>query len=612
MTGLPANKLALTLPLVKGETASSMAVRLASRNGVSKPREFLNDMGISAREFRRGCDQEIVQFAHRSGIPFEDLRRYSVIHLGGEFFEINGQRLRRPVLARSSIRFCPKCSLQAFEKRGAHGVYQLAEWSVMPIATCAMHQCQLHLIDLRWTTEAFDLGAFVGKNISDVERLARESSKCPETEFENYFRNRLYGAASETWLDSRAFYAAAMACSQLGLLIKYGSHGKISTLSNAQLREIDEAGFQVLTAGPDALVEALDALKSDAPISRLGFSRDHKVFFDWLNRANLGADFEPIREIVREFIFKAFPIPKGERVFGVPCPKRYVHTLKTVSAQHRVRTTKVGARFQELVMLEKDCTTGEMRMPSYFDADFADAVASSLKEMLDAKGAQRYLNTSLTCFQQLVNAEHIKPDLKVGKAAKRYAVTDLEFFSHRLSEGAILEPKLLTHCKTISRASLNAKCRMIDVIEMILEGKLTYLGKLEDVSGIGALLVDCAEVRKLQHSKPTSNLMRGQVKKAIGVNDTTVKRLLQSGILKSYQGRSPTSGHAATLVSAEAISDFKSNFITLSEFAGRIGMQPTKANQRLASVKIEPVLSGDGVNFVFRRSEVAGLLTQEL
>jgi len=457
MSNSGCNRLAMSLPLKPMETSDSLAVRLARLHQVASPREFLNDMGIPWRPFRYGERDILVQFAKTARVAPADLCRFSAIRIDRRFREINGQRLRRPTLQHGAFRYCPRCVLDALEAEGLHGPYQSAEWLISPIRACAIHHIELQEIASTKKDAIFDLGFWGAYHQPELRRMVNSARDRPLTDLERYLSDRLKGSQTGVWADNLSFFVVALTSFHLGVLLSHGPRARVNMLTPGEISAAEQVGFRALKAGPDALAEALESVRSDRKIEYLGFARDHKQFFDWLNKSYLGSDFEPIREVVRSYIFQTFPIPKGETVFGVACPRRYVHTLSTAALQHRVCKKKLAGRLIEVGAGRADVGTNKLTLPHCLDADLADAAAKDLKSMLDAKAAQKFIGATEPEFRHLRRAGIIVPDTRVGTAAKRYATAMLNQAIARLNERTVPVARVPAHCKRISRASLNAK-----------------------------------------------------------------------------------------------------------------------------------------------------------
>jgi len=182
------------------------------------------------------------------------------------------------------------------------------------------------------------------------------------------------------------------------------------------------------------------------------------------------------------------------------------------------------------------------------------------------------MNITETAFRQLLSSGYIVPEIKGGKAAKRYSRVALDRFLRELEKNAAIEVKMPTHCKSISRASLNAKCQMIDIVGKILSDDIKYVGKLEGKRGFGALVVNCREIRQFEFGGSGDGLTKRQASKALGVNESTIKRLVEAGYLNGAFGRNPSTRHSALLIAKQEIDTF--------------------------------LVSGPHVNGVYRRSEV--------
>ena len=101
-------RLAITVPLMEGETPVSFASRLARANGRDRVRDFALDVGLDFAGVVRGDPPAIRRLADLGNCSFDRLAAWAVV-IGKSHSALRGHRLTKQVLRRNSVFVCPRC-----------------------------------------------------------------------------------------------------------------------------------------------------------------------------------------------------------------------------------------------------------------------------------------------------------------------------------------------------------------------------------------------------------------------------------------------------------------------------------------------------------------------
>ncbi|QRZ13928.1 TniQ family protein [Paracoccus methylovorus] len=142
MNGYPGwmARLPLSVHSIPGETATSLASRLAQVNQVPL-REFLRDMGIGIHSLIAGERAALTQLAELSGVPVAALRQGTPRTSDGEAW-FAGHRFPAASVGGREVRGCPDC-LEA--EPGLRGI-----WSLPFVTICPEHNRPLVTL---WTVQ---------------------------------------------------------------------------------------------------------------------------------------------------------------------------------------------------------------------------------------------------------------------------------------------------------------------------------------------------------------------------------------------------------------------------------------------------------------------------
>ncbi|MCP6280547.1 hypothetical protein NL459_28370, partial [Klebsiella pneumoniae] len=68
----------------------------------------------------------------------------------------------------------------------------------------------------------------------------------------------------------------------------------------------------------------------------------YRFFFEWLRYRDDDRDFDIIRDLVRDFVWKNFPVARGALVLGKECPRQFVHSLSTAVRASGITKRQLG------------------------------------------------------------------------------------------------------------------------------------------------------------------------------------------------------------------------------------------------------------------------------
>ena len=125
------------------------------------------------------------------------------------------------------------------------------------------------------------------------------------------------------------------------MLLK-GSEVKREDVSERDWITAGNLGYRVLQHGPVALIDTLAELERNRPNDNSLYRARFGVFFEWLRNRDDDDAFAAIRDPVRAFIFKTYPIAAGAKVLGVKNPIRKLHTHRTLSKEGRLDFARTG------------------------------------------------------------------------------------------------------------------------------------------------------------------------------------------------------------------------------------------------------------------------------
>lgn len=309
-------RLPLTVAHHPMEPATSFISRLAARNGVRSVLEFCRDIRFPYSALVAGDPDAIKLLAQLGGCDFEALMHASISNVGGNAFRLRDEMATSQSLQRSRIRVCPKCvQADVGLTQDIWRAWRRISWQFTSVRSCTTHQCALVSLPAeKFTLRGYDFAAQLRLHWQEICRAAPKP--CAPSAFENWLMARIGGLCGQGWIDSLELNVATRACEILGLRLVEGPQTALSGHDATGWARYADAGYEVLRGGDRAFEVALSDMLKGKDIDRRFFSKVYGPLTTWLNGRSLGDEFEPLRTVVRAYIFGNFAVRRGVLVLG--------------------------------------------------------------------------------------------------------------------------------------------------------------------------------------------------------------------------------------------------------------------------------------------------------
>ncbi|MET4085625.1 TniQ family protein [Bradyrhizobium sp. S3.5.5] len=604
-------KLALTVKLGQGETPTSFASRVAARNFVSA-RDLARDFGLSFQNVVDGDRSEIQRLADLAGASFGDLMRNAIIK-NGTIFELRGQQITKPGIRRARIHVCPLCIQEdiaaATNLPPALAAYGRPEWSVAAIRTCARHS--VAFAEVRNDLPPGMLHDF-SRNIADslhyIDRLAADAVCRPASGFETYLLGRLEGRREYPWLDAMPFFAASWTVQIVGAVAGFGKRINMDLLKDDDWYEAGETGFAILRDGASGLKDFMSTLKQEhVPKTSRGSADGPQAIYGKLfmcfAQGLPDPAYDPVRDAMTEHILEHFPLGPEDVLFGKPVPTRRFHSIRTASLAYGMHPKRLR-KLIEAEGLIKDRSLKDRDI--LFDASVADRLFKREADSLTLKDVERYLNAPRPMAQVLHQAGLIRRyTVGIGQMVEVFLKPELDQFVANLYRRAVVVADPTSDMCDVASAAKRTNATTAEVVRLILEDRLAWIGRLVDVKGVLGLLVDVEEVKPLVRLPELAGIVPADAVRKLRVNSKVVKAFLDKGLLRTIAQRHPIKRNLTTVIPNSEIERFTATYVSLFTLARERGKHMPILLRELAGLGIQPApeLSGTGATF-YRRCEV--------
>jgi hypothetical protein len=163
----------------------------------------------------------------------------------------------------------------------------------------------------------------------------------------------------------------------------------------------------------------------------------------------------------------------------------------------------------------------------------------------------------------------IRPKGSVTKfgAHAKYAVDDLDTFLAKLRLGAKPVGSPSANMATIPGAARQACCSAADIVRLILEKKLAWVGAQRRVRGYLSVLVKVDEVKAAVRGPDHGGLATEEVRAALQANHRVVLALFKYGHLATFRATNPVNRCMQTLVASAELERFRKTYVSLHMLA---------------------------------------------
>jgi hypothetical protein len=389
-----------TVPLGADETPASFVSRLAARHAPSA-REFCLDFGTTFQKVVDGDPEALAIVAAKGGVEPVELAANAFVKTGERRYQLRGEELVRGSLRRVAVAICPKCLASdiadASHMRPALAPYQRTIWQIAAIKTCPVHNTPLAVLEKDLTPSLLhDWSQDVSKALPNLARLVADAETRPLTGLETYVTMPVtLGPVRGGLLDALPLHVAITACEIFGAVAAFGRMPNLKRLTDEEWRRAGDAGFDIFSDGLAGVEALLEDLRRTYPYSGAGTEGPQAVFGRIYQVLEFGREdkaFDPLRELVENFIRTRFPLGPGDVVFGMPVDQRVLHSVRTLAIETKLHPKRLRKLLEAAGVLPEgagDLVDGNCLFDAVRGSNVAQEAAAAT---LSVPKAGEYLN----------------------------------------------------------------------------------------------------------------------------------------------------------------------------------------------------------------------------
>lgn len=585
----------LAFPTQSYETATSYGSRLARFVRAADPFDLCLDMGLDWKSVVRGDPLSIRRLASCGGAPPNELERWSVQAVGPLRFRIGGDVVPNKTLLRSRLRVCPACILEDVAVGGLRRAYRRMHWNLQAIRTCETHG--LPLLKLPWLEHTFgnyDIVARVEATLPLITRATQTARARYFSDYERYLLARLQGVRATPHLDAMPLAFFVRFSEALGLT-RVGYRGAARDADDDLLHEAGSAGFEILREGPEAFLGELERLQSDPLQSNASHKLDLGPLWIWLNCGGKDEGMATLRDVVREHVFRNYPVEAGTIVLGEACPRTQVFSINSAKRAFGISRARLNAKLVEAGLAAPNGSPDRVTLLHPLRAEHVQPLLAPAEGRLTRADALARLGASDSIFRQLRLAGVIGQYTEPTDKRPHYAVAEIDAFLASLTAatearelgGGVM--RLVDACRKIGTPLLTA-------VDLIRTGDVPSATIDAEAQGLSAVYVDPEELRAAVAAQMIDAVPKLKTAAILASSLRMVDYLLSTGELALEKRGPPLRGHTMPAVTRASIDSFLAGHTTLGRLAKATGLtfQHLRVELPKLGVTPRPVPKGTG------------------
>ncbi|TCU17906.1 TniQ family protein [Rhizobium sullae] len=543
------------------ETPLSLASRLARAMGYSSVADLLG--GTTVQAVARGDHDAVRILSSWSGVPAEKLQRFAVpaTEEAGEW-RLGDAVFRKEMRVAGRFRFCPHCLVEDLELgsgRPQARPHERASWLTRAVTACTRHR-EL-LVEAEDGAPASDVALFVAEGWHLKCQPGAPADEA-ELEVDAYLERRIAGNRTQSFIDRQEVHVVLMLFHFLGWIV----HNHLPSFRiggvMAATMGVRALGFRIASEGR----EAIETLVTEAvDLHRPAAHTIMEFFGPMVRHLRRNVDAPAYAEIIglfQDLVERYVPVGPGDR-FVHPVERRQLHSVRSAAIDYSMDPQRIRKLLEERgIILQSKFSDRRV----YFSVEDGDNILAGATENMTTVEAAVALGTTDNRVRDIIGrgllavsergVEANRPYYRVGKA-------DLDDFRNRLFK----------HASVAGRGHdlvpLSAACRrrsltLTDIVEMLLDGKLTRVARADDKMMLGSLLIDLQEVPVSaagNHGQDDEGrdgiyLNLTEVKNALLTTDVTVAALVKHAVLPVEMRTNPRTRRKQPFVHRRSIDAF--------------------------------------------------------
>jgi hypothetical protein len=604
------------LPPYADETTVSWCSRVAQfHTGLSCP-DFLKLVQISQADVMDLSNSGVERLSKLTGVSKAQILKCGPQKAGNRLLTYKGEIFGPAFMTRTCTTYCPACLLDDAEVGASGQRVGRLSWMFAPVRVCPRHNIVLTRRKNLGYFERFQNMNKVAPSDGELADQAANSPTAVVSSLQEYAGGRLTNGTGDTWLDTQRIDQAARACEMLGICRINGANSDIDQATTQQWNEAGTIGFEAASRGREGIYEILEEIVRDATVEKRWGGPQSVLgrMYKWLQYNASDQAPGPIEDIVYDFITDEMPIEPGTKLFGRVVQRRNKHTVATLAKQTGVHKKTLNRALVVFGLLDHG-DRNNVVIRETFDAAVGEALARRIKHSIPIKSIPAYINCNRTQAQMMVKAgilNKISSDASVRTGVlTNVSIDDVDAFLEKFQCSGRAVSETFDGMLNVIEASEVARETVTDIVQLVLDGKLSRVVTLEGDLRFRSVFVDPSEVK----------VAISDLENAIGYSADEVGERLEIFPSGLSWLRKPIDRNGQPFLRAietpnargtiryryaeEEILKFERGHVSLTQLAKERGLSSKAVAKSLRDSGIEPIIQRKFLNAaMYRRSDL--------
>ncbi|MGV8855629.1 MAG: TniQ family protein [Devosia sp.] len=614
----PSQPLRFRHPLQLREAATGFASRLAAVNNRGLT-ELLRHRGISPWDVDRG-DENAIRFvaAIGSADPTQLLKQTIRPTDKDRRWEVAGESFGPNAINRTYFRYCPHCVLEDLQNTYGPEMarpWLRIEWTLNHYRACHRHHTFLVAsAPTRRRFAPFDFNETMANLSPELQGIAATAEAYRVSPFHDWIIARLEGRKDPAnWLDSLPLHVGATWCENLGISALHPPKVMPATLTTMDKAVAADEGYRIASAGVEPIRELFDRLANSERRTRgiVGPRDTYGYAYGMLAKTMDDAQFEPLRQLVRDMIRTALPWKLGTDLLGETITEHAVLTVRTAALAAGVDAKTIRKIFAKKGIAQQALDDGLRNHRVIAPVAQAFPVVEKLTDALTMPAAMKLLGIERRQIQAVVDAGALPYATGVERdewEQHRFAREDIEAMMARLFDGAVEIHEPNDRQVDIPTARHIAGTTTVDVLKLIFDKRIGWKGRRAGRTDYMGLLLDADEVTRLvrEDAPQFRNLRFCDVELVMpGLSQRSIQPLIDLDELVQTMEYSPNARREVTVVTAASVGAFRLKYVTAAELCQAHGLHHKQVKYRLLDAGVDMCFDQDAVKaMIYDRGRV--------
>ncbi|MFV0490837.1 MAG: TniQ family protein [Pseudorhodobacter sp.] len=597
-------RLPLSVEMQPRETATSLFSRLSVANGLPRMPGLCRDFGTRYGDLCNGDPEAVRRVAELAGADPDLLQQSTPQVIEPGWFQLGRARIKFTAMLRNGGQICPLCVVEDECRDRQFGPYQRDIWQVAAFRRCPKHAVAFERSQFgcrHWEVHDF---AQVLKTWSPAGILHLGSE---DSSLQDHLLRRIREGSGRAWVDDQAFHVTWLFSEALGTLLTQGPKARMATQSIQALVRSGATGFELMSAGRNAILAALSDIRDQAGGDRDAYGKLYGPVLSCLLDRRKDPAFDALRHLVREFILDNFRVPPGSSLLGEKCPETRVFTAWSASKHFDVPLSLLSRQLRQEGQLTGSLPNNKSDRTLLIPKAQVEAMVAEVRQLHSVTVTRAVLGADRHVMDRLCASGLLTPHFPHDGGLPVYHQDEIMRFLKRLQEAVSSRRKPSRYWRPVTSAAARTHCSTVWILQQVFGGRLPLAARLADPFQLADFLVPVNQLKAMLSALPEGLVTAAEAARWLGADIKTTHALAIDGYLPSTIVESRLVNRPQRLIAKPDLERFTHRYIVLRALVGQRKASYAATLAFIEDQGVFPILTRDGIRPVYERRKIERL-----